>query len=519
MNMPWVSEQSLPEGSQGLAAATFDAPSPGAGYRVYAIGGAVSVNNFLAAHVAYDTSANAKQWSSISPMNNPRAFLAATSSPGQLHALGGGDENGDIADAHEIYDPAADAWSSAPPLPTPRFGFAAVTGHDGLIYALGGSSGGEPLATVDAYDPATGEWITSPTNQLAPMHTPRGQFAAVTDLSGNIWAIGGATPGDIMLNSVEILEPPYTGNWVAGPSLPEARAGLAAAVGPDGLIYAIGGVAQTGIPQNTVYSHDEALTGGWAVQANLNVARTNLAAATGPDGLIYAIGGGATGGFTPGVTTVEALAVPLTAPDPYIGNGTIQSPFIVFFDSNGTPVPLEPAGGSWQPSKQYGVQAIIYNDSTVAAPETAVGFWLFTNVEQGQATLVDTLIVTVPANGSVTVGPTIRGRRGVVGKILVSYQGLTGARVAVSVSNPSSPYFNVDPTTPTEVLGPDVERPPGSGHYGSAWRGYPDSCLAIEAQLENLGDLPPEEALKVREGLMDELLKCRAQWGGPLDVD
>jgi len=40
----------------------------------------------------------------------------------------------------------------------------------------------------------------------------------------------------------------------------------------------------------------------------------------------------------------------------------------------------------------------------------------------------------------------------------------------VSVSNPASPYFSVDPTTGPAVIDPTIPHPAGSEHFGSAWR-------------------------------------------------
>jgi hypothetical protein len=441
--------------------------------------------------------------------------LGATATRGQLHVLGGYD--GAQLKTHQIYNPAAGTWSPAPPMLTPRMGLAAVTGPDGLIYAIGGSGGGSlSLATVEAYDPDKEAW-----NPKASLQTERSFLAAVTGPDGKIYAIGGLNflPRGGALATVEVYDPKNpTLGWTPGPPLPAPRFGLAAAVGPDGLIYAIGGNGidkGQEVAEKTVYSYDPLAPGGWIPQENLKTAQGNLAAATGPDGRIYAIGGAHIQGteVTP-LDTVEAftVATPMTAPDPYIGG----SSDVILLDSNGTPVPITPADVSWQPSKQYGISAIVYNDSTVAAPNTAVGFWLFVNVDQAQgrptvATLIDKVNVTVPANGfMIANSPTG-----------VSYRGLQGASVAVSIANPESPYFNVDPTTATEVLGPDVERPPGSGHCGAAWRGYPDSCLDIEAQLQNInrGDFNTAQEYEAAvRGLRVELTKCLDQWGGPFGV-
>jgi hypothetical protein len=84
--MPWTYEPSLAAATQGLAAATCEAPSPGAGYRIYALGGDDGSGADFATAAAYDTLA--KSWSTIAPMPTARSGLARTSGPGRLHALG-----------------------------------------------------------------------------------------------------------------------------------------------------------------------------------------------------------------------------------------------------------------------------------------------------------------------------------------------------------------------------------------------------------------------------------------------
>ena len=453
--MPWTSDPSLADPRQGLAAATSDAPSPGSGYRIYAIGGNDG-SGPVATAAAYDTLAQA--WSAIASMPTARSNLAATSAPGLLYAVGGTNGTSALA-THEIYDPAADAWSSSTPLPTARSGLGAVTGRDGLIYALGGYNGAY-LTTVEAFDPATESWITK-----ASMPTARSGLAAVTGPDGLIYAIGGQNSGAGSLDTVEVFNP-ATNSWTSGVSLPTALYGLASAVGPDGLIYAMGGVDASGFPQTSVYSYDPATAAPWESQASLLTAQAFLAADTGPDGLIYAIGGE---NFTePALGTVEAFTVATaqTAPDPYIGNGTYQTPDIILLDSSGNPVPIGGApGGAWdtllQPNTYYGIQAIVYNDSTVAATNTTVKFWHFPGGVGTAGALIDTETVTVPANGSVVVTSASPFQSGAAGQ---------HECVAVSIANPESLYFSVDPTAATEVIDPTVAHPAGSGHYGSAWR-------------------------------------------------
>ncbi|MGO9069507.1 Kelch repeat-containing protein [Mycobacterium sp.] len=295
-----MAEESLPTASWALAAAVCQAPGSESGEWVYAIGG-IGDGNVLAAVAGYDTVQ--QRWFARPSMPTPRSGLAAATSPGRVHVLGGSSANADFLTTHEVYEPANDAWSKAAPLPTPRGTLAAATGPDGLIYAIGGSDANNVLATVEAYDLAADKWIAR-----APLQTPRGWVATVTGHDGLIYAIGGAT-GTTITNSMEIFNV-TTDTWTTSPyTLPAPTCGLAAAVDPNGLIYAIGGdnlVNNTSIPSPNVYGYNPA-SPGWTAQPSLSAARVCLAAATGPDGLIYAIGGADPNSPTSGLlASVEA---------------------------------------------------------------------------------------------------------------------------------------------------------------------------------------------------------------------
>lgn len=461
--MPWTTEPTLTSARQGLAAAVCDAPNPGSGYRIYAIGGNNGTGP-VATVEAYDTIAGS--WSTIAPLPTPRQGLAATSGPERLYAIGG-DNGGAALNTHEIYNPAGDAWASAPAVPTARSGLAAATGRNGLIYAIGGLNPAF-LATMEVFDPATNAWTTS-----TPMPTARTGLAAVTGPDGLIYAIGGRNgTGD--LSTMEVFNP-ATSSWTTGLSIPAARYGLAAAVGPDGLIYAFGGVDNSGFPQTTVYSYNPATAGPWVTQASLLTAQEFLAGVTGPDGLIYAVGGQNL--TAPALDTVEAftVATTLTAPDPYIGNGTYQTPDIILLDAMNNPVPIGGApGGAWDtlliPLTDYGIQAVIYNDSTVAAKNTVVRFWQFPGGVGTAGTQIDMQTVTVPASGSIVVTSANPFKSGAAGQ---------HECVAVSIANSQSLYFNVDPTTGPAVIDPTIPHPAGSGHFGSAWRNTNSIVLHI----------------------------------------
>jgi len=452
--MSWSAVASLNSPREGLAVANAAASAPLPGFRIYAVGGDEG-GPPVGVVEAYDPAANS--WTVLAgSLPTPRTNLAAAAANGVIHAIGGSDGSGPLA-THEIYNPVTGAWTSAPPLPTARADLAAVTGPDGRVYAIGGVAGpaGSPsyLGVVEVYDPAAGGWAAGPS-----MPTPRGRLAACV-LGGLIYAIGGENAAGA-LTSVEVLDP-VAMTWGTLPALPAARTGLAASAGPGGLVYAIGGLDDFGAPQQTVYGYDP-VAASWSAQPPLLTPQGFLAGGTGPDGRLYAIGGQ---DFLP-EATVEVFDAGSAQPDPYIGNGTYQSPDIILLDSNGNPVPLGGApSGAWDtlllPNTDYGIQAMVSNDAATPANDTVVRFWHFPGGVGSAGTLIDVQYVTVPAAGSITV-PSARP----------FHSAGAGQHecVAVSVANAQSPYFNVDPTTATEVVDPTVPRPGGSGHFGSAWR-------------------------------------------------
>lgn len=196
-------------------------------------------------------------------------------------------------------------WKYVHPLSVPRLGLAAVTAaapapqSGSRIYAIGGADFAPAaisvLATVEAYDTSTNSWSNTP--PIQPMHNARLTLAAASGPDG-LHALGGMDASHTILTTHEIYEP-ATNAWSPAPSMPTARAGLAAATGrgPHGLIYAIGGynipaAAWQNQYLNTVDAYDPA-TGAWSSPppTAMTTPRAFHAAVTGLDGVIYAIGG------------------------------------------------------------------------------------------------------------------------------------------------------------------------------------------------------------------------------------
>jgi hypothetical protein len=115
--MPWIEEPPLPAARAWFAAAISDAPAPASGTWIYAIGGSTYSADADPTVVAYDT--QARSWWPVAALPTPRFGLAAASTPGRVHALGGSNATS-VLEAHEIYEPATNAWSAAAPLPSAR---------------------------------------------------------------------------------------------------------------------------------------------------------------------------------------------------------------------------------------------------------------------------------------------------------------------------------------------------------------------------------------------------------------
>jgi N-acetylneuraminic acid mutarotase len=455
--MTWSAVGSLNIPRRGLAVATAPATSPQTGSRLYAVGGDGGTANPASIFQveAYDPSANT--WAVLAAaLPLPRTNLAAAATAGKLHVIGGATPA--ASNAHNVYTPATGAWTGGAVLLTARSQLAAVTGPDGRIYAIGGlgATATAFLDTLEIYDPVADHWTTG-----TPMPTARAGLAACL-LGGLIYAIGGENSTSNALNTVDVYNP-AANTWgvTALPSLPAGRTRLAASPGPGGLMFAIGGFDNTRTAQTTVYGWDGSAA-AWSAQPSLTTAQAELGAAVGPDGRLYAVGGQA----TLAEPTTEVLNLTTTQPDPYIGNGTYQSPDIILVDSVGNVVPLGGAPmGPWDtlltPNTDYTIRAVIHNDSAAAAPQTVVRFWHFPGGVGTAGTLIDTQYVTVPAGGSITstsAHPFHSAASGV------------HECAVVSVANVASAFFNVDPTTAVMVPDPTVSHPPDTTHFGSAWR-------------------------------------------------
>ena len=175
------------------------------------------------------------------------------------------DDDSDLIDAVEAYDPLFGAWTQVASLPAARHHHTAAV-VDGKIYVVGGifhDDEGEKVATglVEMYDPAADSW-----QQMAAMPTARHSHVAAV-VSGKIYVSGGIALAETS-DAFEAYDP-VTNTWATLASLSEARADHASAAA-HGKLYVFGGWASgDGLDLVEVYSP---ASNSWARAADLTSA-------------------------------------------------------------------------------------------------------------------------------------------------------------------------------------------------------------------------------------------------------
>jgi N-acetylneuraminic acid mutarotase len=264
--------------------------------KIYAIGGAILNDCVIVPTVeAYEPSSDSWNTRELAPMPPPLRFRPSGAALDNLiYVVGGGVNTPEKGCSNvalgtvQAYDPAKDKWStklSSLNMPRIQVGLGADNVNH-LLYAVGGSSSPPDdfvLHTVEVYDPGTGTW-----EYKQDLNTPRGA-PAVAAVNGKIYAIGGQTQNQGVIDSVEEFDP-STNEWTTKPSvMPHPRLNSTAAV-VDGKIYVLGGEFD-GIIISTVDVYDPS-SDTWTTEteAPLPTARRFAGAAV-VDNTIYTVGG------------------------------------------------------------------------------------------------------------------------------------------------------------------------------------------------------------------------------------
>jgi N-acetylneuraminic acid mutarotase len=220
----WKIETTLP--GRGLNAPTASI----VGHRLDVVGGFIAVTNVPTNEVqAYDL--QTQQWSTASPLPNPRGGHAAVVLDDKIHVFGGGNSVSTIAD-HSEYDPTTNTWRELSALPRAEGSPAAVV-VAGKIYVMGGRSSSSDFGDVYVYDPETDMWSTGPSIE------PRGTAGTVA-YCGGIYLFGGESQAE-RKNLDSVLRLDLERNvWETVTAMPTARKFARAVLFMDS-IYIVGG--------------------------------------------------------------------------------------------------------------------------------------------------------------------------------------------------------------------------------------------------------------------------------------
>jgi N-acetylneuraminic acid mutarotase len=141
-----------------------------------------------------------------------------------------------------IFDPVAARWSDCARLVFPHNHMAG--GTDGTaVFAFGGRGGSTRLDTVQRFDVTGNNW-TSLTATAAVPSGGRAGMGAAPFVDGEFYVMGGEGGTSIQFHDRVDIFNPKTGQWRAGPVLPQKRHGIAP-IAYNGSIYvACGGSVQ-----------------------------------------------------------------------------------------------------------------------------------------------------------------------------------------------------------------------------------------------------------------------------------
>ena len=242
----WTKKTSMPRPAHHSALAV-------ANGKIYVMGGFVPPKDTAIAvggawepiDNAWEYDPQADSWKSLAPLPGKRGSAVAAEVGGKIYVIGGattveGSKDpyfsffgpSRVLGTNEVYDPATNKWQSREPMSVPRnHAFSGVV--NGKIYVIGGRTGhGFILSAtntdvVEEYNPISNTW-SAPKER---MPTPRSGGASGTD-GRRIYTAGGEVTTKELVGAFKAVEAydPLTNSWIALPSMPMPRHGIAGAV-------------------------------------------------------------------------------------------------------------------------------------------------------------------------------------------------------------------------------------------------------------------------------------------------
>jgi N-acetylneuraminic acid mutarotase len=296
----WHPEPDLPRALTELEAVTL-------GRRVYVFGGETVNGRSVRTMASYSPATG--RYGAEPDLPRRLDHTASVVRDGEIYVTGGYTD-GDPTTDFWRYSPATRRWTRLPSMPTPRAGHgAAIIGQ--RLYVVGGGPRTFPdesvaaLRSLDIYDFAKRRWSAGP-----DMPTARHHLAA-TAYQGKLYVIGGRTPGDFSLDTVERYDPARR-RWERLPGVPlgvsDARA---ESVG--GRLVLTGGDEEEGWTRGVrgwvtpaVWAFDSR-AGAWTRLPDLGTPRHGHAAAV-VGGRLFVFGGTDCPGYSR-IRTAESLDV------------------------------------------------------------------------------------------------------------------------------------------------------------------------------------------------------------------
>lgn len=185
---------------------------------------AVATLLLLVAPITFNSAhASGDNWSTKSPLNDPRSGLGAAALDGRVYVVGGTDISLQALSTVEVYDPSVNSWSSVASLPMPTSA-PGVVALNGRLYSIGGIVPVGPRSSaltgaVEVYDPANNSWASR-----TPLPRPT-QGLLVATVGGLIYALGGLSDRGNE-NSTWIYNP-QNDTWRSGSEMPAYQSSLA----------------------------------------------------------------------------------------------------------------------------------------------------------------------------------------------------------------------------------------------------------------------------------------------------